>query len=126
MTGREVLSKALLLMDRIDESGDVDLSNTADYERKAVALMNPYISELSKAERRANKVLISSLEDEINLETDTINQCLVYAIAFNLAFMDNDMNVYNLYQSMYEQNKEHIALSEESVEDTFNMIGGMI
>ena len=126
MTGREVLSKALLLMDRIDESGDVDLSNTADYERKAVALMNPYISELSKAERRSDKVLISNLEDEINLETDTINQCLVYAIAFNLAFMDNDMNVYNLYQSMYEQNKEHIALSEESVEDTFNMTGGMI
>ncbi len=126
MIGREVLRQALLSLDRIDETGNVELSASADYENKAVPLLNQYIAELSNAERRSGRVLVRSLEEEIALEEDTINRCLVPALAFNLAFMDNDMTNYQLYQAMYERNREHIILSEESVVDEINMTGGMV
>lgn len=126
MTGRDVLNKALLLMDRVDCDGMVDLSNTADYENKALVLLNPLISELAKAERREEAVPVSSLEEDIALTDDTIEKCLSYGLASMLSFMDNDMNNFNFYQTWFERNKALIPTSEEKVEDSFNALGGMV
>ena len=125
MTGRDVLNRALLLMDRVDCDGMADTENTADYENKALVLLNPLISELSKAERRETAVPVSSLEEEIALSDDTIEKCLAYAIASHLAFMDNDMNTFNFYQTQYERNKALIPTEEEGITDTFHALGGM-
>ncbi|MBU5449178.1 hypothetical protein [Acetivibrio sp. MSJd-27] len=125
MTGRDVLNRALLLMDRVDCDGMVDTENTADYENKALVLLNPLISELSKAERREEAVPVSSLEEEIALTDDTVEKCLSYGLASHLAFMDNDMNNFNFYQTWYERNKALIPTLEEGVVDTFNALGGM-
>ncbi len=125
MTGRDVLNKALFLLDRVDADGRVDTRNTADYENKTVVLLNPMISELSKAERRERAVPVSSLEEEIALSDDTVDKCLCFGIASYLAFMDNDMNNFNFYQSCYERNMEKILTEEESITDTFHALGGM-
>ncbi len=125
MTGRDVLNKALLLLDRVDEDGRVDTRNTADYENKTVVLLNPLISELSKAERRETTIPVSSLEEEIALADDTVDKCLCFGVASYLAFMDNDMNNFQFYQSCYERNMALIPTAEEGITDTFNALGGM-
>ncbi len=125
MTGRQVLKKALMLMDRVDEFGEVSTRDTADYENKALILLEPLVLELAKAERRDGAEGPVSLEEELAVSEAVAARCLAYGLAAGLAFTDNDLNLFQFYRGEYERQLKQIPTEEEGVLDTFQMLGGM-
>jgi len=126
MTGRDVLNSALIMLDRITDTGAVNTDFTQDYVHKALECINGIIYSLQNIEKKTySNRRILDLNDEIPLDDVTIDTCLKPFLCSNLAFLDNDINMYNYYSALYEKAISEIPRNEEDIEDHYGILDGM-
>lgn len=127
MTAQDVLNSVLIMLDRITDTGEVNIQNTQDYAQKVIEGINLVLYDLQniEVEQTYEKAQILDVNEEIPLNEKTINTCLKPFLCSYFAFLDNDITIYNYYSQVYNENKTKIPRKEQSVKDEYSILDGM-
>lgn len=94
MTAREVYLNALTLIGETDDAGAP--KSTAEYEGKAVSILNLLMAEI--AERTGVSAKITTLSDAV---ADGHSRALAYGLSAAFAMADRDAELYSVLISNY-------------------------
>ena len=123
MTANDVFKIACALMDEIDESGEVNPDT--GYEGRAPSLINTLQKELAFYEGADVLNGITSLEDDLEISSDTASRVMPYGLAAQFALGDRNGDMYNDYSAKYRSLIRTIKAPTEDVEDAYNIMDGM-
>lgn len=136
MTGSEVFKRAVMIMDEQSESGAAEWSDTSDYQKRAVSIINVLSQELYRFSDTYEETddgsrplcgTISKLSDYINLDDAIAGSVLPYGLAYHLCLDDNP-NTASLclqrYQELIGRFSRDLPANFDSIEDVYGGITG--
>lgn len=121
MTARDVYNNALVLLDEVDDDGDI--SYNAAYEAKAPRLLSMLQCEIARAEGVEPSV-ITSLGDELVVSDDSAGRIMPYGLASSLALTDQLIEYYSAYENVYRSLLRAVGVSESGYVDETNVMSG--
>ena len=112
-TGQWIFEHTMALIDELNDAGEADHADTAEYKSKTLPILNilqgelyPYSDTYKQRNDRKRPVLypLESLEDTINLDDYCCQTVLPYGLAANL-LVDENPTMAAFYNQRYEELK---------------------
>ena len=112
-TGQWIFEHTMALIDELNDAGEADYSDTAEYKNKSLPILNilqgelyPYSDTYKQRNDRKRPVLypLESLEDYINLDDYICQTVLPYGLASHL-LVDENPTMAAFFQQRYEELK---------------------
>jgi hypothetical protein len=116
MTANEAYVKALALLDELEPDGSVSSATDELYKEKSIHLINLLSRTLARY-TSAEYTAINGMDDELCIEDRYADEILVYGLAAKLALADNEITLYNDYQSQYNLGISSIPAIESDIID---------
>lgn len=119
MTAEEVFELGVALID------EADGTDTADYARRAPALIDVLQRELAFYENVTLTHGIGKLDDSLQISDDTAERIMPYGLAASFALADKNGDMYADYSAMYRALIRTIRPGETDVIDEYGTTDGM-
>jgi hypothetical protein len=116
MIANEAYVKALALLDELEPDGSVSSATDELYREKSIHLINLLSRTLARY-TGAEYTAINGMDDELCIEDRYADEILVYGLAAKLALADNEITLYNEYQSLYNMGLNSIPVVESDIID---------
>lgn len=137
ITGMDVFTRAIALMDEQNDKGKARYEDTDEYRLRTVPILNILIQELYPfsdthgknqewgANRRPVANLLEALADEIDLDDYCAGSVLPYGLAAHL-LVDENPQTANFFQQRYDELKLGLQRGLPAVsEDITDVYGGL-
>lgn len=117
MTGQDVFDSAIALIDQVGE-------DTADYQAKAVSLLNTLQHDIAGIEG-VTETEITALTDDISLTSDEAQNALKYGLASMFALHDMQDALYVALDRKYNAALVKIKSTDVPITDEFSTLDGL-
>ena len=117
MTGNEIFRQALALLNYTDPDGGINAVNNADLHKRALPLINQIYADLWHIATDALFTPLSSLTQEISLESYVVNNIMPYGVAMLIAQTCGDADNQAMYSSLYNQRRPAAQNISHRIED---------
>lgn len=137
-TAQEVFSTAMTLMDEVSAAGLTDTSETAEYKRRSLAIINMLGGELYRysdtytpaaGNERPVIMRATAFDEPLDLDEYICLTVLPYGLAAHL-LLDENQSAANFFQSRYEELKADLRRGlpkvSEDIEDVYSGSGNGI
>lgn len=104
-TGRDVLERALRLLNYTDADGRLDGRQFAELYQRGLSVVNQIYSDLWFLERRAPFTELAQLERPLMLSARCVNDIFPYGVAMLLAQTEGDGDNQLLFANLYNQKR---------------------
>ena len=119
MTGHEVYTLALALIDQADET------DSGDYRLRAPAIIDVLQRELAFYEGVTLTRPVKDLDDTLEISDDTAARVMPYGLAASFALADKNGDMYADYSAMYRILCRSIRCEETDTVDEYGVLEGM-
>ena len=129
---QEIFETAIALMDELDEEGNADTQDTAEYKNRTVMILNILSQELypysdtydtPTDSSRSTTHFMRTMEDYPDLDDYICGAILPYGLAAHL-LMEEDPTAANFFQQRYEDLKQKLRegrlAASEDIEDVYS------
>jgi hypothetical protein len=131
-TGRDIFKKAMALTDNIDENGQYDTMDTAEYNRRTLPVLNMLLcecyaySDTYAAEEGARGVCpeVTSMSESVPVDDTLARTVLPYGLAAQLMLDENPSSA-SFFQQRYEELLKKLHDFPRETEDIENLYGGL-
>lgn len=118
MTATQVFNIAMNLIGYNDINGEI--SGEAEIKKNALVKIQMIYQELFRAEGRTETLpVLSSMNDELILNDDTIREIMPYGVAMLMAQSEGDGDNQSLMAALYNQKKARLTRMENGITDIF-------
>lgn len=124
VTAQQVYNTALTLMDEVQENGTVNPDNPDYYKTKAIAFINTLQYELTPPSQ--TPTLITSLTDNVSVSDRLALLVLPYGLAAHMLLAEGNMSTASFFNARYDELKRKTPTSIETIEDVYDVTGGMV
>ena len=118
MTGQDVLRQALRLLGYTDTLGEPNSAGHTELYKRALAVLNQLVCDLSRLESGAMAAPLGSLREPLPLSERVTRDVLPYGVAMWLATAEGDGDNQRLYAALYDQKRVAIQSAYERRTDT--------
>ena len=108
MTGTDVITRALSLLNYTDRRGAVDASQTSEFFRRGLPLLNAILADLLFIQRKSLTEM-KSASDEVPLDEATTTGVMVYGVAMLMAQSENDGDNQQIFALLYNQKRNTVT-----------------
>lgn len=116
VTGKDVISRALLLMGYTNSYGEVDPSNDAALWRRATECVRQVYNDLQRAERRGDfDERLLQMDQPVPLSPETVRDVMPYGVAMFLAQSEGDCDSQALMAEMYNRKRVSVRKPRERI-----------
>ncbi|MFE8704134.1 hypothetical protein ACFYKX_26560 [Cytobacillus sp. FJAT-54145] len=125
VTAKQVFDMALVLIDEVTETGAISVDNPLEYQTKALNILNTLQFELVPPDE--SPVLLTSISQDLSVSDRTAVLILPYGLAAHLLLNEGDSasSIASFYNSRYEELKRRMPTQTESIEDIYEVLGGL-
>lgn len=118
MTAAQVFNIAMNLIGYNDINGEI--SGEAEIKKNALVKIQMIYQELFRAEGRTEALpILSSMNDELKLDDDTVRDVMPYGVAMLTAQSEGDGDNQALMAALYNQKKARLTRMENGITDIF-------
>lgn len=123
VTAKQVFDMAMVLIDEVQETGNIIPDQPEYYKAKALSLLTTLQTELLPLHK--TPVIIADLADKLQVSDRIALTALPYGLAAHL-LMTDDINTASFLNDRYEELKRKAPISIQSIQDVNDVLGGML
>ena len=116
MTGLEIVTRALVLLNYTNPAGEVDSNQNAEQLRRALPILNTVLADIAFI-RRTKPVPVTDLNAEPDIPEEVAVRLAVPGVAMYLAQGEGDADNYNRWANEYIGRRSGVSRAPERVVD---------
>ncbi len=117
MTGKQVLTTALQLLNYTNQNGQVDSANSQEYFGRALAVINQIYADLwNMQDTNGAFSPLHDINEHIALAEDVCRNAMVYGVAMLMAQSVGDGDNQAMYASLYNKRRTYNATSSRRID----------